>query len=368
MIWSDTMTPTCSELTSTLCGAPSCESALVNAIWAARLTEVGALSAPGALAPMLSTLMMRPHLRCFICGSRMRQKRIWANSFRSRSACHCSSVSVSDGPRVDCPALLTKISTLPNSELTCLQAASIAAAFETSQLIAETLPFATFWISPLASASVAASRARIATSAPEAANSLAIASPRPLLPPVTIALLPCSRTSMIPFLPRIACPPDGRRQRGVAAVFAGQQPIGERRERDQPEPVRLDDRHQLIVEFTLQQIVALLARDIAFEAEMDRGPLRLDDLPGRQGRAADVAHLALPHEIVERAQGLLDRRLRIGDVLPVEVEIVGVEAFEAGLDRAHDVVPRGALQPARAVHRPGEFAGQHHLVAPAGEA
>jgi hypothetical protein len=144
-------------LTSTLCGAPSIDIALVSAICAARLTEVGALSAPGALAPMLSTLMMRPHLRCFICGIRMRQKRICANSLRSRSDCHCASVSVSDGPRVDWPALLTKMSTLPNSLLHCAQAASIGAAFDTSQLIASTLvPLpATFSISALASLSEA---------------------------------------------------------------------------------------------------------------------------------------------------------------------------------------------------------------------
>src|ERR1051325_2480938 len=118
------MTPTCSELTSTLCGAPSIDIALVKAICAARLTEVGALSAPGAFAPMLRTLMTRPHFRSFICGIRMRQKRICANNFRSRSACHISSVMVSDGPRVDWPALLTKMSTLPNSEFACLQANS----------------------------------------------------------------------------------------------------------------------------------------------------------------------------------------------------------------------------------------------------
>src|ERR1044071_2888636 len=134
------MTPTCSELHKTLCGAPSCDIAFVNAIWAARLTEVGALSAPGALAPILSTLMMRPHFRSFICGIKMRQKRICANNLRSRSPCHCSSVIVSDGPRIDWPALLTKISTLPNSELACLQAASLGPAFDTSQLIASTLP------------------------------------------------------------------------------------------------------------------------------------------------------------------------------------------------------------------------------------
>src|ERR1700737_2241897 len=40
------MTPTCNELTSTLCGAPSCDTALVKAIWAARLTEGGARPAP----------------------------------------------------------------------------------------------------------------------------------------------------------------------------------------------------------------------------------------------------------------------------------------------------------------------------------
>src|SRR6516165_210280 len=60
------MTPTCSELTSTLSGAPSPDSTLENAICAARLTEVGALLAPGALAPMFRTLMIRPQRRCFI--------------------------------------------------------------------------------------------------------------------------------------------------------------------------------------------------------------------------------------------------------------------------------------------------------------
>ena len=111
------MTPTCSELASTLYGAPSCDSTLVKASCAARLIEVGALSAPGALAPILSTLMMRPQRRSFICGKIRRQKRTCANSLRSKSACHISSVIVSDGPRVDCPALLTKMSILPKADI-----------------------------------------------------------------------------------------------------------------------------------------------------------------------------------------------------------------------------------------------------------
>ena len=68
---------------------------------------------------MLSTLMIRPHKRrSFICGKIRRQKRICANNFRSRSASGISSVIVSEGPRVDWPALLTKMSTLPNSDMT----------------------------------------------------------------------------------------------------------------------------------------------------------------------------------------------------------------------------------------------------------
>ena len=43
-----------------LCGAPSPASTLVNAMPAAREIEVGAELARGALAPTLSTLMMRP--------------------------------------------------------------------------------------------------------------------------------------------------------------------------------------------------------------------------------------------------------------------------------------------------------------------
>src|SRR5207248_10796430 len=105
----------------------------------------------------------------------------------------------------------------------------------------------------------------------------------------------------------------------------------------------LDNRHQLLVELALQQAVAFLAADVTLEAEMGRGPLRLDHLPSRQCRACDVANLALMDEIVERPQRLLDRGPRTGDVLIVEVEAIGAEAPEAGLDCRHDVGARGSL-------------------------
>src|SRR5205085_8251310 len=83
----------------------------------------------------------------------------------------------------------------------------------------------------------------------------------------------------------------------------------------------------------------------------------------RQSRAGDVTDLALMHEVVERAQGLLDRAARIFDVLIIEVDVIGIEAPKAGLDRGHDVAAGSALQPSIPVHRPSEFRRQHDLVA-----
>src|SRR6516162_3474273 len=81
----------------------------------------------------------------------------------------------------------------------------MSAAFDTSQLIAETLrPGAPAWILALASASAPWSRARIATSAPDLAYSSAIARPSPLLPPVTTALRPFSLMSIPGLRPKIA--------------------------------------------------------------------------------------------------------------------------------------------------------------------
>src|SRR3954453_21698210 len=76
-------------------------------------------------------------------------------------------------------------------------------AFDTSQLIAATLRLgAPAWILALASLRVPWSRARIVTSAPDLADSSAIAKPSPLLPPVTTAVLPSNRISILLLLLR----------------------------------------------------------------------------------------------------------------------------------------------------------------------
>ena len=112
-----------------------------------------------------------------------------------------------------------------------------------------------------------------------------------------------------------------------------------------------------------EQAVFVLAGDEAREVVGARGPQRVDHLPGRHLAAADVAHLALVHEIVERAQRLLDRRERIDQVILVEIDPVGLEPLQAGLDRGHDIAARAALELALGVHRPAELGDQHDVLA-----
>ena len=57
------------------------------------------------------------------------------------------------------------------------------------------------------------------------------------------------------------------------------------------------------------------------------------------------------HQIVERAHGLLDRRLRIGPVHLVEIDPVGAQPLQARLDGPHDIGPRGVARPRAVAHR-----------------
>src|SRR5262249_5841512 len=82
-----------------------------------------------------------------------------------------------------------------------------------------------------------------------------------------------------------------------------------------------------------------------------------------QLRARDVAPLALPHQIVKRAQRLLDWRLRVRPVQLVEIEVVGAQPAKARLDRLRDVAPRRSLELAGVVHRHAELAGEDDLSA-----
>ena len=94
--------------------------------------------------------------------------------------------------------------------------------------------------------------------------------------------------------------------------------------------------------------------------------VRLLDHRRREVGGADRAHRALLHELVERAERLLDRRHAVGTVVLVEVDPVGLQPPQRCLDRLADVGARtaGGLAVAEVVP---ELRREHDLVAPAGE-
>ena len=55
-------------------------------------------------------------------------------------------------------------------------------------------------------------------------------------------------------------------------------------------------------------------------------PLGLDDLLGREGRAANVTDLPLVHEVTQRPEGLIDVDALVWSMYLIEVDVVGAES------------------------------------------
>jgi hypothetical protein len=123
--------------------------------------------------------------------------------------------------------------------------------------------------------------------------------------------------------------------------------------------VSLDRAHE-------DRVSGLLA-DEALQVAVARDPLRLDDLAGGEGGGADVADLALVHEVAERRQGLLDVGVGARPVDLVEIDPVGAQPPQRVLDLADDPAPRAALLVGIRAHRAVEFRGEDDVVAAAGE-
>ena len=155
-----------------------------------------------------------------------------------------------------------------------------------------------------------------------------------------------SETSGRPAQPRAL----GRRL--AAAVLAGQEAAREREVRDQPDPelARRPGAARSRPRARARSTRSGRRRSVRARARPRR--VRLADLRGREVRGADVAHLPSRHELVQRAQGLLDRRDPVRPVVLVEVDVVGAEPLQRGLDRAADVAGCAARARCRRVPSP----------------
>ena len=74
---------------------------------------------------------------------------------------------------------------------------------------------------------------------------------------------------------------------------------------------------------------------------------------------------ALSLQVVQGAEGLLQRRGKVTGVQLVEVNVVGTEPAQTGLYLGHDVVAGAAGIVRPVAHRGADLGRQHHCVAPA---
>jgi hypothetical protein len=123
----------------------------------------------------------------------------------------------------------------------------------------------------------------------------------------------------------VAREPAGRR------VLAGEDALGQRRPHDLADALRLAHRHDLGLDHPPDQRVLRLVRHDAVETHVVGQADRLGDLLRVPLRHPDVVHLALAHQVVEGPHRLLERRLVVEAVGLEEVDVVGLEALERGV-------------------------------------
>src|SRR6266516_5508977 len=116
----------------------------------------------------------------------------------------------------------------------------------------------------------------------------------------------------------------------VAVVFAGEEAVGEGEVGQQADAIALAGGDDVVLGVALEEAVVVLGGDVAGAVFGAGDPVGFDDLPAGVVGGAGVADLALGDEVVEGGEGLLDGGVPVGLVLLVEVDVVGLEAAEAG--------------------------------------
>ena len=92
-------------------------------------------------------------------------------------------------------------------------------------------------------------------------------------------------------------------------------------------------------------------------------PQRLHQAPRLEVRAGRVEDLAVAHEIVERPQHLLERRLMVDMMDVVEVEVVGLQPLQRAFDLLLDVQSRHTGIVGPPAHRIEELGGDDGVLA-----
>ena len=88
----------------------------------------------------------------------------------------------------------------------------------------------------------------------------------------------------------------------------------------------------------------------------------LRELPRPHRGRADIERLAGAHDVVERLQRLLHRRIRIEAMDLIEVDVIRAEPLQRMIDRLHDVLARQAAGVGALAHHAVDLGRDHDLV------
>jgi hypothetical protein len=151
---------------------------------------------------------------------------------------------------------------------------------------------------------------------------------------------------------------------GNSAVLAGQKAARQWKKRQNTDAEVAAGGKQFALDSALEQAVFILRRNVGRKAAGARNPERLGQLPGGEVAAPEVADFAGVHQVGERLERLLLRRVGVGRVKLIQVDVIRVQAPETVLGGGHHVAARRAVQVGPLAHRHPELA-RHDDLAPA---
>src|SRR5437870_4821689 len=124
--------------------------------------------------------------------------------------------------------------------------------------------------------------------------------------------------------------------RGIAAIFPGKPSSIQRAPCQESHAEMLNGRQNIELDAPHEDRIRRRLGHEALEATLraDRMCLRL--VPRGKHRATEVSDLAVPYEIGQHIERLLEVGVEVGPMDLIEVDVIGAKAFEARRDLTHD--------------------------------
>src|SRR5579871_1187615 len=149
----------------------------------------------------------------------------------------------------------------------------------------------------------------------------------------------------------------------VTREFAGEKSARQRTPHQQSDSLIQQHRNNFTLQLAAGQRVVSLQRHKFFEMLHGGNSLALHDLPRREIGASDVADFSLTDQIGERAERFFKRRQWIEAVNLIEIDVIRIQAQQAGLGFLHDIQPRESDLIGTFAHAAVDFGRNHHILA-----